>query len=173
MHSLNQHASTIPFVFLKTNFDERRAQFSPDGRWVAYQSNESGRSESMRPFRGKLGLRKRPLPIAGNLEMCHIVHMDRVQIIAKLRQHAPELKAAGVVHLFLHGSYARGTAIRDSSDVDVIAEFDPRRRLSLVDMVAIENRLTDLLGVRVDLSPAKTLKEPVRNKAKREAVLAF
>jgi predicted nucleotidyltransferase len=98
--------------------------------------------------------------------------MDRDQIIAKLREHAPELKAAGVVHLFLHGSYARGTAI-DSSDVDVIAEFDPRRRLSLVDMVAIENRLTDLLGVRVDLSPAKTLKEPVRNKAKREAVLAF
>jgi hypothetical protein len=40
-------------------------------------------------------------------------------------------------------------------------------------MVAIENRLTDLLGVRVDLSPAKTLKQPVRNKAEREAVLAF
>ena len=105
--------------------------------------------------------------------MCHIVHMDRDQIIAKLREHAPELKAAGVVHLFLHGSYARGTAIHGSSDVDVIAEFDPGRRLSLVDMVAIENRLTDLLGVRVDLSPAKTLKEPVRYNAKREAVLAF
>ena len=38
-------------------------------------------------------------------------------------EHAPELKAAGVVHLFLHGSYARGTAIRGSSDVDVIAEY--------------------------------------------------
>ena len=99
--------------------------------------------------------------------------MDRDQIIAKLREHAPELKAAGIVHLSLHGSYARGTESRGSSDVDVIAEFDPRRRLSLVDMVAIENRLTDLLGARVDLSPAKTLKEPVRNKAKREAVLAF
>ena len=34
--------------------------------------------------------------------MCHIVHMDREQIIAKLRKHATELKAAGVVHLFLH-----------------------------------------------------------------------
>jgi predicted nucleotidyltransferase len=99
--------------------------------------------------------------------------MDRDEILAKLREHAPELKAAGVMHLFLHGSYARGTEIRGSSDVDVIAEFDPRRRLSLVDMVAIENRLTDLLGLQVDLSPAKTLKEPVREKAKREAVLAF
>ena len=105
--------------------------------------------------------------------MCHIVDMDRDQIIAKLREHASELKSIGVMHLFLHGSCARGTAIRGSSDVDVIAEFDPERRLSLVDMVAIENRLTDLLGVRVDLSSAKTLKEPVRNKAKQEAVLAF
>ena len=113
------------------------------------------------------------LPIAGNLAIWHIVHMDRDQIIAKLREHAAELKAAGVVHLCLHGSYARGTEIRSSSDVDVIAEFDPGRRLSLVDMVAIENLLTDLLGVRVDLSPAKTLKEPVRDKARREAVLAF
>ena len=74
--------------------------------------------------------------------------MDRDQIIAKLREYAPELKTAGVQHLFLHGSYARGTAIRGSSDVDIIAEFEPGRRLSLVDMVAIENRLTELLGVR-------------------------
>ena len=99
--------------------------------------------------------------------------MDRDQIIAKLRESASELKAAGVAHLSLHGSYARGTEVRGSSDVDVIAEFEPGRRLSLVDMVAIENRLTELLGVRVDLSSAKTLKQPVRDKAKREAVLAF
>lgn len=98
--------------------------------------------------------------------------MNREQVIAK-REHEPELKAAGVEHLFLHGSYARGTAIRDVSDVDVIAEFDPGRRLSLLDMAAIENRLADLLGVRVDLSPANTLKEPVKQKAAREAVLAF
>jgi len=40
-----------PRVFLKTNFDERWSQFSPDGRWVAYQSNESGRDEIyVRPF---------------------------------------------------------------------------------------------------------------------------
>ena len=118
-----------------------------------------------------------PQPPGGGLPemwgIWQIVYMDRDQIIAKLRESASELKAAGVAHLFLHGSYARGTEIRGSSDVDVIAEFEPGRRLSLVDMVAIENRLTELLGVRVDLSPAKTLKEPVRDKAEREAVLAF
>jgi predicted nucleotidyltransferase len=40
-------------------------------------------------------------------------------------------------------------------------------------MVAIEDHLAGLLGVRVDLSPAKGLKEPVAAKAAREAVLAF
>jgi serine/threonine protein kinase len=34
-----------PSVLLKTNFEERRGQFSPDGRWITYTSNESGQSE--------------------------------------------------------------------------------------------------------------------------------
>ena len=42
-------------VWLKTPFDERRVQISPDGRRVAYQSNESGRYEiHVRPFAGPL-----------------------------------------------------------------------------------------------------------------------
>ncbi len=40
-----------PSVFLKTPFREVWGAFSPDGRWVAYQSNESGRPEIyVRPF---------------------------------------------------------------------------------------------------------------------------
>jgi serine/threonine protein kinase/WD40 repeat protein len=31
-----------PEVFLQTPFDERHASFSPDGRWIAYSSNETG-----------------------------------------------------------------------------------------------------------------------------------
>jgi eukaryotic-like serine/threonine-protein kinase len=34
-----------PRPFVKTKFSEGGARFSPDGRWVAYQSNESGRFE--------------------------------------------------------------------------------------------------------------------------------
>jgi eukaryotic-like serine/threonine-protein kinase len=34
-----------PYPFLATPFDENYATFSPDGRWLAYASNESGRSE--------------------------------------------------------------------------------------------------------------------------------
>jgi Tol biopolymer transport system component len=37
--------------FLQTRFNERWGAFSPDGRWVAYASNESGRDEIyVRPF---------------------------------------------------------------------------------------------------------------------------
>jgi dipeptidyl aminopeptidase/acylaminoacyl peptidase len=42
-----------PFVFLKTDFQEFEARFSPDGRWVAYQADASERFEVyVRPFSG-------------------------------------------------------------------------------------------------------------------------
>ena len=34
-----------PFVFLNSEFDERNGKFSPDGRFVTYLSNESGKDE--------------------------------------------------------------------------------------------------------------------------------
>ena len=34
-----------PFLYLQTEFTEYSGRFSPDGRWVAYVSNESGRNE--------------------------------------------------------------------------------------------------------------------------------
>jgi hypothetical protein len=41
---------------VRTPFLERFAQFSPDGKWVAYMSTESGRSEVyLRPFPGPGG----------------------------------------------------------------------------------------------------------------------
>ena len=98
--------------------------------------------------------------------------MDRDYVITRLREHELELKAAGIVHLRLHGSLARGTATA-TSDVDLIADFDASRHLSLLDMVGLENRLSDLLGAPVDLSPAHTLKQPVANRAAHESVLAF
>jgi Tol biopolymer transport system component len=48
-----------PFPFVRTDFDERDGQFSRDGQWVAYQSNESGRFEIyILPFPGP-GVRER------------------------------------------------------------------------------------------------------------------
>jgi len=40
-----------PIPVVRTDVDERDAQFSPDGKWIAYQSNESGHYEIyVQPF---------------------------------------------------------------------------------------------------------------------------
>src|SRR5262249_4102609 len=45
-----------PFPFLKTPFEDVEGQFSQDGKWVAFQSNESGRYEIyLQPFPGPGG----------------------------------------------------------------------------------------------------------------------
>jgi eukaryotic-like serine/threonine-protein kinase len=56
-----------PIVVVSAPFEERGGQFSPDGRWVAYQSNESGRFEIyVQPFPGPGG--KWPVSTAGGTD---------------------------------------------------------------------------------------------------------
>jgi uncharacterized protein len=98
--------------------------------------------------------------------------MDKTAVIATLRAHEPELKAAGIAHLALFGSTVRGED-RAGSDVDLVASFDPRRRLSLLDVVGLENRLSDLLGREVDLVEEDSLLAGIRERALKEAVRAF
>lgn len=100
------------------------------------------------------------------------LNMNRQHIIATLREHEPELRAAGIVHLRLFGSVARNEAVI-SSDIDLLADFDKSARLTLVKVGSLQSRLTDMLGVNVDLSSPEWMKEPVRLQALREAVLAF
>jgi serine/threonine protein kinase len=65
-----------PVLLLGTQFDEGNAVFSPDMRWIAYQSNESGRNEVyVRPFLASgpsgapaLGERKIPISKDGGTE---------------------------------------------------------------------------------------------------------
>ena len=46
-------ADRMPHPFVQTAFQERDGQFSPDGKWVAYQSNDAGHFEIyLQPFPG-------------------------------------------------------------------------------------------------------------------------
>ena len=98
--------------------------------------------------------------------------MNRDEVISKLRAHEDELKAAGIVRLSVFGSVARGDN-SSSSDVDLLADFDKGRRYTLLTMGRLETRLADLLGASVDLSSPEWLTEPVSERARREAVVAF
>lgn len=98
--------------------------------------------------------------------------MKRDQVISTLREHEPELRAAGIVRLSLFGSTARNEA-RGDSDIDLLAAFDDAHRLSLLDVIGIENRIADMLGQPVDLIEEGTLRPRAQQSVSREAVRAF
>ena len=57
-----------PSPVVRTDFDERGGQFSPDGRWIAYASTESGRSEVyLQPFPGPGA--KLPISVDGGAQV--------------------------------------------------------------------------------------------------------
>ena len=62
--SLSDHKAQ---PFIRTSFNESVARFSPDGRWLAYISNESGRNEIYaQPYPGPGG--KRQISTEGGTE---------------------------------------------------------------------------------------------------------
>jgi predicted nucleotidyltransferase len=85
-------------------------------------------------------------------------------VIAILRAHETELRQAGIMRLSLFGSVARGEE-RADSDVDLAAELDPQAKIGLIALSALERRLQQLLGRKVDVLP-----EPVEKPRLRAAI---
>jgi predicted nucleotidyltransferase len=101
--------------------------------------------------------------------------MERVsldQILAALRTHQSELKAAGVRSLRIFGSVARDEAGPDS-DVDLEAVFEDIPQMTLFDLVRIERQLSEILDRRVDLVRRGTLKGQIAAAVESEAIVAF
>lgn len=99
--------------------------------------------------------------------------MDRSTIIAALRDHEAELRSAGIERLSLFGSYARGTEVAAESDVDLMADFDRAKRLTLFSLSGVRLRIMDILNMPVDLADRRMLREHVKDRAEREAVVVF
>lgn len=95
--------------------------------------------------------------------------MTREDVIARLRDVAPELGDLGIVRVAVFGSFARNEA-GDDSDIDLLVEFaDPP---DLIEFIRIKNRLGVLLGRDVDLVTPDALHPYLRDDILREAIYA-
>ena len=71
----------------------------------------------------------------------------------------------GLISIGLFGSYVRGD--QDSkSDLDVLVEV--RRPMGFVEFIRLENHLSQLLGVKVDLLTQKALKPHIGQRILQE-----
>jgi predicted nucleotidyltransferase len=100
----------------------------------------------------------------------------RDDILAALRAHESELRAAGVTSLSLFGSAARGDG-QETSDVDVLVrlEPDPARNgfayFGFFEQLA--NRLEAIVHRRVDVIAEPVLKPGLRREVEKDRVVAF
>jgi hypothetical protein len=81
------------------------------------------------------------------------------QIIQKLRRHLPELRRRYKVnYLGVFGSYVHGEQ-RKRSDLDILVEFDEAP--SLFGFIDLQDDLSGLLGLKVDLVMKSALKPTI------------
>jgi len=73
----------------------------------------------------------------------------------------------GIKEIGIFGSYARGEQDRQS-DVDILVDFS--RSLSLLEFVHLENELSELLGIKVDLVMKTALKPRIGKHILEEVV---
>lgn len=94
------------------------------------------------------------------------------RVLATLRAHEADLRGDGILRLSLFGSVARGEA-GPESDIDLAVEFDPAAHIGLFALVALEGRLSALLGRPVDLLPEPVEKARLRANLERDRRRAF
>src|ERR1700751_3594679 len=102
--------------------------------------------------------------------------MNRDEVIATLRAHKAEWRAAGVERLSLFGSVARGDQT-ERSDVDVAIRLSPEAAdggsAYFGRLDALTRRIRDILGRPVDVVTEPIRTERLRRAVEKEAMLAF
>ena len=87
-----------------------------------------------------------------------------------LKKHEKEIKERyEIKEIGIFGSYLRGEA-NEESDIDILVEFEPHAKISLLDFVELENYLSDLLGVKVDLVEKSALKPRIGKQIVSEVI---
>jgi len=93
--------------------------------------------------------------------------MNREEIFKKIVQ---VLKNQGAKKIAIFGSYMRGEE-KPGSDIDIIIEFSERK--SLLELVGIEQELSDVLGVKVDLLTEKFISPYLIDRIKEEMEVIY
>ncbi len=91
------------------------------------------------------------------------------EIIEILKEHEEELRRCGIKRIGLFGSYVRGEK-REDSDLDLLVEFEGSADVGLLKFVEIENFLSDILGVKVDLVEKSALKPRIGRRTLKEVI---
>ena len=108
--------------------------------------------------------------------VCEIVPMKREQVIAILRDHEPELKAAGVLSLSVFGSTGRDDA-RPDSDVDIAVRLGENFSKGGLDyfgrLEELEQRLSEILACHVDVIEEPARKERFQREIEKDRAFAF
>lgn len=89
-------------------------------------------------------------------------------IITTIRQHRDILEEKyGIAVVGIFGSRVRREE-RQGSDIDLLVEI--LKSVSLLELVGAEIYLSDLLGLKVDLVPRRSLREELKEVILKEAV---
>jgi predicted nucleotidyltransferase len=92
------------------------------------------------------------------------------EYVCVLREHLPELREGyGVESLGIFGSHVRGEE-REGSDLDVLIEIDHARPFGFFAFLELEEHLSRLLGVQVDLVMRRALKRRIGKHILNEVV---
>ena len=98
--------------------------------------------------------------------------MTLEDIRRRLIDHRKDLEAEGVRSLAVFGSTARGEA-EPTSDIDLLVELDPDTRVGLIRFLGLQDRLSKLLGRKVDLISRDALDRLIGDRVDAEAQQIF
>jgi putative addiction module CopG family antidote len=94
------------------------------------------------------------------------------EVIATLKALEPELRERGVTAAAVFGSVVHDHA-RSDSDVDVLIDINPAAAFDLIDLVGVQNLLSDRLGRPVDVVEREALRPRIRDSILAEAEPVF
>lgn len=97
--------------------------------------------------------------------------MSQSELKRRILAVRPDLQARGVSHMALFGSRARGDA-RQDSDVDLVIDVE-NPRFSLIDLVGVEQDLSEHLGLPVQITMRRSLSERLARNTLNERVELF